>query len=218
MAFNQPIALVGLKHVGKSTVGRALSRYAHCPFYDVDHEMIARARSEGWFAPSGDPAVPTIRQLYQFLGRESFLTWEAATLRAVIGQLTDMKVDRSGARTDAPAAGTTHGVASASADRQRGRLRAVIATGGGICDNPSAVEALQSACTTVYLEDSPEVLYQRIEARGVPAFLDPARPREHFLEMAARRDERYRAFADYTIPIGGRTADEIASTVEKTVR
>jgi shikimate kinase len=129
-----------------------------------------------------------------------------------------MKADVPGARTDTPAAGTTHAAAGASADRQHGRLRAVIATGGGICDNPSAVEALQSGCTTVYLEDSPEVLYQRIETRGVPAFLDPARPREHFLEIAARRDERYRAFADYTIPVGGRSADEIASTVDKTVR
>ena len=78
------------------------------------------------------------------------------------------------------------------------RRETVLATGGGICDNPPAFELLQQRAHIVFLDAPFELLYARIAAGGVPAFLDAERPYDHFMELAARRRERYRAAAIIT--------------------
>ncbi|MFW6288793.1 MAG: shikimate kinase, partial [Spirochaetota bacterium] len=69
----------------------------------------------------------------------------------------------------------------------------VIATGGGVCDNPVALASIAEGLL-VHLVDSLESLSRRIFSRGIPAFLrtdDEATGRKRFRELYARRIASY---------------------------
>lgn len=67
MQANQNIYLVGLMGAGKTTVGRQLARRLGRPFYDSDHEIVAR---------TGVP-IPTI---FEIEGEDGFRRREAQTI------------------------------------------------------------------------------------------------------------------------------------------
>lgn len=163
-------ALTGLKHSGKTTLGRRLARELALPFTDLDDEMVRRAVSEGIITtPGGDE--PAIRRVYRQIGASAFGLWEAECLRRVSPPV-------------------------------------VLATGGGVCDHPPTMEALKEHYRLLYLQDDPLVLYERIVRGGVPAFLDPNRPQDHFLEIAERRGEIYRQAADVIVDLSGASRRE----------
>jgi shikimate kinase len=87
-------------------------------------------------------------------------------------------------------------------------LPVVLATGGGVCDHPPTMQVLKEHYHVLYLHDDPLVLYERIVRGGIPAFLDPIRPQEHFLEIAERRGEIYRQTADVIVDLSGATRSE----------
>ena len=177
------IALTGLKHSGKTTLARRLSKRLAYAFHDLDHEMVFAAERDGWFRRSShtEEAHNPIRTLYRTAGRDRFQSWEAAVLQRIV----EMRTTEDG---------TTRPV--------------LLATGGGICDNREAMGILVEHYHVLYLRNDPLVLYERIAARGIPAFLDPSRPRDHFLEIAARRDTLYRRSARDVIDLTGLGPDE----------
>ena len=156
-------ALVGLKHVGKSTLGIRLARELGYRFCDLDDEMLGYAVAQGVVSPSS-----TVRQLFQAVGPTVFGDVEYRALQALI------------------AAGLNSTVLSA---------------GGGVADHENLLRLIQERFTVVYLHNDPLVLYERIMKRGTPAFLDPTRPRDHFLEIAQRRSDRYRDIADISVDV-----------------
>jgi shikimate kinase len=79
----------------------------------------------------------------------------------------------------------------------------ILALGGGVAENRSALQMLRDNTRMLYLANDPLVLYDRATARGLPAFLDPTRPREHFLEIAGRRDSEYRRYAHEVVDLTG---------------
>ena len=176
------IAFTGLKHSGKTTLARRLSRRLTYTFRDLDHEMVDAAEREGWFSHSSEieDARNPIRSLYRAVGDERFRSWETAVLRRIV---------------EKPAGDT--------AERP-----VLLATGGGICDNPEAMGILGERYYVLYLRSDPSILYDRIAARGTPAFLDPSRPRDHFLEIAERRDTLYRRSAREVVDLSGLGPDE----------
>jgi shikimate kinase len=125
----------------------------------------------------------TPRDVYRHVGAEAFATLETAALEGIIERPVPDDAE------------------------------IVLATGGGICDNPDAFALLQRRAEIVFLDAPPDLLYGRIAKGGVPAFLDPERPYEHFLTIAAMRRERYRAAADFHVDVGlmdtGRIGDAI---------
>jgi shikimate kinase len=64
------IALGGIKHSGKSTVGRILSTERNIPFHDLD-DLIRTTLPPKW----------TIRKWYREKGRQAFMDSEAESLR-----------------------------------------------------------------------------------------------------------------------------------------
>ena len=66
------ILLVGLKHSGKSTVGRALARDLDVAFFDLDDEILRLCDYAG-----------TIRELYQMVGGSAFRGLEAEAAHAL---------------------------------------------------------------------------------------------------------------------------------------
>jgi shikimate kinase len=125
----------------------------------------------------------SIRDVYRSVGRRVFQELEYRSLQRIVARV----------HTD--------------------RQRAVISTGGGICDNTDAFLYLQEHTVMVFLDENPEILYERIARRGIPAYLDPDRPYDHFMELAAKRRSTYRSGAHRTLQVAGLTLPEIASTV-----
>ena len=71
------ILLIGMKHVGKSTIGRTLAYRHDRPFIDLDDEIIRVAAAET------TRPLARARDVYETLGEERFRRIEAERLAAV---------------------------------------------------------------------------------------------------------------------------------------
>ncbi|MBQ9501903.1 MAG: shikimate kinase [Lentisphaeria bacterium] len=69
--------LVGIKHCGKSTLGRLLADRLSRPFIDSDEEL-----EKTYFLQTGRRL--TVREIFRALGEESFRTLEAATVGSLV--------------------------------------------------------------------------------------------------------------------------------------
>ncbi len=132
---------------------------------------------------SSAPGQTTIRDLYRSVGKEEFQRLEAEALSRITTGIVD------------------------------GGPGALISTGGGICDNAAAFEILLRDTVPIVLDEEPAVLYDRISARGIPAYLDPDRPYAHFIEIADRRRRRYLETAAHVISVRGMTLAEIVDAL-----
>lgn len=189
------LTLVGLKHVGKTSIARAVA--AGIPgarVRDIDEEMVRLAREEEWF-PAAKGTDPPVRRLYRFLGPRSFASWEAEVI---------LRVLRS--RADEP-------------EQEQGTPALwIVSTGGGVCDNARAVELLERSRPILYLWEDPSVLYRRVIRRGIPAFLDENDPKGSFMRLAERRDRTYRTIADQVINVSGLAVEESARLILENTR
>lgn len=102
--------------------------------------------------------------------------------------------------------------------------KVVVATGGGVCDNPPALEATAGGFR-VHLVDSEDALATRVFRGGIPGFLhtrDRDVARRRFAELYERRVAAYEELADITIDLRGASlADartQILSTIEEYLR
>ena len=95
----------------------------------------------------------------------------------------------------------------------------VVSTGGGICDNPEALEAISDGLR-VHLRDSYDAIAHRIFRGGIPAFLhtdeEPV-ARSRLRELYDRRVASYDGIADLTIDLTDLTIADARSLVLRTV-
>jgi len=77
---SRPIALLGLRCSGKSTVGRLLARRLSRAFVDLDEEVLRFARHAG----RADPDVESVGALLDHLGLGGFRDLEAGVLKKLI--------------------------------------------------------------------------------------------------------------------------------------
>ncbi len=125
----------------------------------------------------------SIRDVYQSVGRKTFQKLEYRSLQQIISEILP------------------------------GQRKAIISTGGGICDNAEAFPFLVENTVVIFLDEDPHVLYKRIVPRGIPAYLDTDRPFDHFLELSAERRKKYRAAAHCIVQVTGLNLQEIATTI-----
>lgn len=91
----------------------------------------------------------------------------------------------------------------------------VIATGGGICDNPDAAATMDGGIR-VHLVDSLESLSGRVFRGGIPAFLhtrDKQTARKRFAELYERRMRAYESLADLTVDLSGKDLQQARTTI-----
>jgi shikimate kinase len=152
------VVLIGPKHAGKTSAGRALASLRRGAFIDLDVLVEEQTGSSP-------------RELYR-KGPDLFREAEAAALAGALAP--DFKDGGSGR---------------------------IIAAGGGIIDNPPAVDLLKaSRAVLVYLEVSAETAWERIrQSGGFPPFLDIADPETAHRELHLRRGVRYREIARITV-------------------
>lgn len=79
--MNRSIILTGIKHCGKSTQGRIVSRMLRIPFYDTD-DVIAELTGK------------TPRQIYSELGKQEFLKAETQACMHLCGRLNPASAEK----------------------------------------------------------------------------------------------------------------------------
>jgi shikimate kinase len=100
----------------------------------------------------------------------------------------------------------------------------VVAAGGGLIDNPGALELLRQpgfsgiTLVTVYIEVTADTAWERIngatqQTGELPPFLNTENPRETHAALHARRGAAYREFASLTITAEGKTAEDIGREI-----
>lgn len=90
-----------------------------------------------------------------------------------------------------------------------------LAAGGGIIDNPEAVEILKKIdAVKIYLDISAETAWQRISASGeLPPFLKTENPKETHRALHEKRAACYKLLADTVIQADGKSPQQIAEEI-----
>jgi len=173
MSLSTSIYLVGVKHSGKSVVGKLMSASTGLPFLDTD-EII-----EALFYRDYGKRL-RVREIYRLD--------DGVTFRELEAQAVADAADRGGP--------------------------AIVATGGGLCDNEPALRNIKGI--VVCLEADIGILLERIRRRGIPAYLKSTTMKEaerEFTLLHSRRSERYREIADFALDGSGLEPEEVAREI-----
>lgn len=165
----ESIILMGIKHCGKSSQGKLLSKKLNLPFFDID-DLI---KENTGLSP---------REIYNTKGAEEFIKEEEYACKKLCDELLQKNQD------------------------------AVIATGGGICNNKKALEILHSIGKFIFLCTKEETAADRImrEAKvltdgkieNLPAYIAKKNPcsikeaRNIFHDFYTERVKIYESIAD----------------------
>lgn len=175
------VLLLGLKHSGKSSLGRGVAEALGCQFFDLDEVAAKLLKTRGELLPE-ESTPKAVRRYYEQRGRDAFRALERSAALVV-----------SRSEDAAPGQGIT----------------AICALGGGTPDNEAAYRLLRPGSIAIYLREQPEILFGRIIAGGAPPFLDAENPWESFSTLAARRDALYLSVTDVVFELEGQSIDEL---------
>ena len=194
--------LLGLSRAGKTSVGRLLSERLGCSFYDTDELIRIRTGL-------------TPRELCRQAGLSALHTAEAAALRECcsLHDCGGVVFAAEPSRHPIPLPLRIDG----SAEKRQGIFVencAVIAAGGGICDNAEASAIIATIPLRVFLYASEAALFERLTHDALqtgyyPAFLhflpvvQKAEARRLFAELYAQRNELYRKSCNLIIDTTG---------------
>ena len=190
------IILTGIQHSGKTTAGKLTAERIGCDFYDID-EIIEKKTGL------------SCRRLYAEKGTEAFKEAETEACIFLQKQLQSRRNETEKKRT---------------ADTAGKFLQAVIAAGGGVCDNPHALSVLETIGKFIYLHVGEHTAFERICVRSkrtgsFPAYIENRFPkndterRSIFHEVYIHRTAEYKKRAKIHIGTEGLTPDEVSEAL-----
>ncbi|MCR4823091.1 MAG: hypothetical protein K5873_09500 [Treponema sp.] len=172
------IILLGIKHCGKSTQGKLLSKHFNCSFFDTDDEITALTGKSP-------------REIYTAQGKEAFLSAEKDACQKLSEKLLSQKA--------------------------QGEFSSVIATGGGICNNPQALEILHKIGKFIFLNADEKTAANRIvweikydsdgSMKNLPAYIANKNPknvqdvRSIFHDFYEERQKIYKDLCDIEVKL-----------------
>lgn len=184
MKKNSALILVGIKHCGKSSVGKILSEKLSVPFYDTD-SVICKMTGK------------TPREIFVESGEDSFKKAEQNACKKIVSELEQKK-------------------------------SAVIATGGGICNNKIALDELKKIGQFLFLFVNEETAFFRISKEisveegkllNLPAFIAKKNPqnmedvRAIFHEFYEERTKLYQNIADIHVAVWNSSVQQNADRI-----
>ncbi len=159
--MNPPIMfLCGIKHSGKSTMARLAAQRMGGTCVDSDDLTLA-----------SDTKYPTIRTMFQDLGKQAFMDREFSSLQQYINNV------------------------------HPSQTLLFVSLGGGACDNKPLMQLAKEQGKLVYLRCEEQVLLQRILKDGIPPFLNPDDVAGSFTTLFAQRDALYGRSADIVVEL-----------------
>ena len=129
------------------------------------------------------PTYSSLRKGYKALGKQYFMKSEYLALKMILSELNKSKDNK----------------------------KAVIATGGGICDDKDALDLIKSnnfknlTIKTVFIQVPESILFSRIMKTGIPPFLEENNIKESFHLLFDKREKLYSDFCQYMLQLEGYT-------------
>ncbi|MBI9101423.1 MAG: hypothetical protein JEY99_03330 [Spirochaetales bacterium] len=162
------LILMGMKHTGKSTLGRTIAKKRNLPFYDLDDLLEKEAQKMGRDFP--ESVRPVCREIYRY-SKDLF-----QKLELMAGEMAASIMEKE---------------------------TIVLALGGGAIENRGLMEILKAAGRLIFLDESADLLYERIIRGGIPSFLDPENPKGSFLTIYEKRCALYYETAETVVKLRG---------------
>ena len=184
--------LVGYRGTGKSTVGRLVAEALNRPFVDLDERIELEAGQ-------------SIAEIFADEGEGGFRDREALAL--VDASCQSRSASDGGLPTFAGAPAPT--------------ISSIIATGGGIVLREENRRVLKATGFVVWLQASPEILWQRIRADTHTAARRPdltSGGLAEIVELLAVRERFYREVADAVVDAGGASPEAVADAILTAIR
>lgn len=94
-----------------------------------------------------------------------------------------------------------------------GTAKSVISVGGGTLNDRRNTKILKSIGKVIYLKTPINMLWERVQRRGIPAYLDPADPENAFYELAKKRSPLYEEAANFIIETDGLSKHELMDAI-----
>ena len=190
MKQKQTIILMGIKHSGKTTLGRHLAERCGTEFYDLDDILRQVYRDPDRKRQPREPGdqPPSVRDIYRNSGRDGFqrIEADAASRFTVIAGENPLPV--------------------------------ILALGGGTIENGRAMDELKSAGLFVYLREDEDILYRRVMKNGIPPFLPATDPKGGFHELYGRRHPLYLDAADLVVKKNDTSVHDALETLISSLR
>ncbi len=89
----------------------------------------------------------------------------------------------------------------------------VLSLGGGTIENKKALDLLNGAVDTIYLDAEKEVLFNRIIKGGIPPFLDKTDPEKSFYNVYNKRTPIYKNWAKHIVDTKGLEPGQITDII-----
>jgi shikimate kinase len=208
------IILIGPKHSGKTSAGKALASLYSYFFIDIDKLVFNKTKENP-------------RQLF-IKGKPVFQRAETKALVSLANSgrnsykdrnrrhgLVKVGTNKDRTRRYVPVENNTLvKQREITANRFKRKIR-VIATGGGIIDNKEALSVLKKpGVKIVYLDIPAETAWGRIAAKGeLPPFLKTENPKETHRVLHERRAAAYLQIAEIIIKAEGKSPKEVAAEI-----
>ena len=94
----------------------------------------------------------------------------------------------------------------------------VVATGGGVVEDPANRGLLAEAFTVLWLALTPAEAAARLADDHDRPLLAADDPEAALADLLARRHAHYAALADATVPVGGRSLPEVVKALQEALR
>lgn len=94
----------------------------------------------------------------------------------------------------------------------------IISLGGGTPVREENRTLIKKCGTVFYLRVKPETVYDRLKGDTTRPLLQCENPLERIRELLSKREEAYKACADYVLDVDGLNTDEIANMIIDRVR
>ena len=91
--------------------------------------------------------------------------------------------------------------------------RHVIATGGGSILRPENVQRMHKTGKIVYLETSPEVLWERVRGRKDRPLIQGENPQENLVAILSKRKAIYEKVCDLRVGTDGQSPEAVAKKI-----